>query len=110
MDFAWAAAALLREPDCEEGMSVGEAELCRAMRAELRIDASAVGEAIVEALTRRETEVLLLLDSGLTSERLAERMAMGQSTAKWHIKNIYAKLGVHNRSGALARARQLALL
>ena len=110
MDFAWAVAALLREPDGEQGLSAGEAALCRAMRAELRIDPDAVGEAMVEPLTRREAEVLLLLDSGLTSERLAERMAMGQSTAKWHIKNIYAKLGVHNRSGALARARQLALL
>lgn len=64
----------------------------------------------LETLTARECEVLRLLDSGLTGRTLADRMDLSLSTAKWHMHNIYGKLGVSNRSGALAKARRLALL
>lgn len=110
LENAWAVAPLLRSAEATEALTAAEAALCAKMRDHAGIVLAAAAVIEVEQLTPRESEVLRLLDSGLTSERLAQRMELGHSTAKWHMRNIYAKLGVHNRSGALARARQLALI
>lgn len=64
----------------------------------------------IEHLTAREQEVLQYLDSGLTSSEISEVIGLGLSTTKWHIQNIYGKLAVRNRSGALAKARRLGLV
>lgn len=110
LDYAWAVAPILRSAEAMEALSPAQAAICSGMQAQAGIDLAPAADVQIDSLTPREREVLRLLDSGLTSERLAERMELGQSTAKWHMRNIYAKLGVHNRSGALARARQLALI
>ena len=39
-----------------------------------------------------------------------ERHVVAVSTVKWHINNLYAKLNVHSRTLAIARARELGLL
>gem|GEM_PF-1098768 len=49
------------------------------------------------ALTNRETEVLLLLARGKTAEQISERLTVSFYTTRAHIRNIYAKLGVHSR-------------
>lgn len=110
VENAWAVAALLRSAEAMEALTPAEAAICARMRIHAGIDLAVAAIIEVEQLTPREAEVLRLLDSGLTSERLAQRMELGPSTARWHMRNIYAKLGVHNRSGAIARARQLALI
>lgn len=110
VENAWAVAALLRSAEAMEALTPLEAAICSKMRIHAGIDFAAAVSIEIEQLTPREAEVLRLLDSGLTSERLAQRMELGPSTARWHMRNIYAKLGVHNRSGAIARARQLALI
>ena len=110
VENAWAVAALLRSAEAMEAFTPAEAAICARMRMHAGIDLAVAATIEVEQLTPREAEVLRLLDSGLTSERLAQRMELGPSTARWHMRNIYAKLGVHNRSGAIARARQLALI
>ncbi|HEX5804993.1 MAG TPA: LuxR C-terminal-related transcriptional regulator [Macromonas sp.] len=61
-------------------------------------------------LTRRERELLILLDIGLSNQAIAERTETSIGTIKWHLKNLYRKLGVSSRSAALARARTLQLL
>lgn len=61
-------------------------------------------------LTRRERELLMLLDIGLSNQAIAERTATSIGTIKWHLKNLYRKLDVSSRSAALARARTLQLL
>jgi LuxR family maltose regulon positive regulatory protein len=70
--------------------------------------ASAAG--LVEPLSPRELEVLRMLDTHLTSTEIAERLIISVNTARYHIKNIYAKLDVHRRSDAVERARELRLL
>lgn len=110
IDHAWAVASHVRTIDDIDRLTGPEAAMMARITSAAGIDATRVARVPVETLTPRECEVLRLLDSGLTSERLARRMELSQSTAKWHIKNIYAKLGAHNRSGALARARQNALI
>ena len=51
-----------------------------------------------------------LLAAGLTTPEIAARLILAPSTIKWHLRNIYSKLGVHRRSEAIAQARTLGLL
>jgi len=55
-------------------------------------------------LTDRELEVLLLLAEGLTNQQSALKLSISQSTLKFHMTNIYQKLGVQTRSEALVLA------
>ncbi len=60
--------------------------------------------------TRREIELLTLLDMGLSNPQLAACADVSITTIKWHLQNLYRKLGVSSRAAALARARALNLL
>lgn len=58
-----------------------------------------------ERLTDRETEVLTALVDGATSNReLAERLRISENTVKFHLRNIFEKLHVHNRAEVVAYA------
>jgi LuxR family maltose regulon positive regulatory protein len=65
---------------------------------------------LVEPLSERELEVLGLIAAGLTNQEIADDLVIALSTAKRHSINIYGKLGVSNRTQAVAKARQLNLL
>ena len=58
-------------------------------------------------LTDREREVLELLFQGMTNKGLARHLFVTVDTVKTHLKRIYAKLGVANRSQAVQRAREI---
>ena len=64
----------------------------------------------LEQLTDREANMLLLLAQGLSNQEISERSQIALSTTKWHLKNVFAKLNVTTRTGALARARSLQLI
>lgn len=55
-------------------------------------------------LTDRELEVLVLLAEGLTNQQSAQKLSISQSTLKYHMTNIFEKLGVQTRSEALVLA------
>lgn len=61
-------------------------------------------------LTRREREVLVLLAEGYTQTTIAERLVVSPSTVGTHVQRILAKLGVHSRGQAVARAYRDGLL
>ena len=63
-----------------------------------------------EELTRREVAILKRLGSGLSNKEIAEAIFISEGTLKWHLHNVYGKLAVKNRSGALIRARALGVL
>jgi DNA-binding NarL/FixJ family response regulator len=58
---------------------------------------------LVDALTERELEVLEGLMLGLTDRQISERLIVSQETVKTHIKHIYQKLAVDNRTKAVVR-------
>jgi ATP/maltotriose-dependent transcriptional regulator MalT len=65
---------------------------------------------LLEPLTARELDVLRLMAAGTTNADIADRLGLSLGTAKWHVGNIRAKLGVTNRTAALVRAQELGLV
>jgi LuxR family maltose regulon positive regulatory protein len=64
-------------------------------------------QALIEPLTDREMEVLRLIVAGLSNPQIAEELYIAVSTVKSHVNHIYGKLGVHNRTQAALKARDL---
>jgi predicted ATPase/DNA-binding CsgD family transcriptional regulator len=67
-------------------------------------------QSLVDPLTQRELEVLHLVAQGLTNRQIADTLSVVLGTVKAHTSNIYSKLGVSNRTQAVARAQTLRLL
>jgi LuxR family transcriptional regulator, maltose regulon positive regulatory protein len=70
----------------------------------------AVVAGLVEPLTARELEVLGLLAAGAPNRAIAQQLVVSLETVKKHLSHLFDKLGVANRTQAVARARQLGLL
>jgi LuxR family transcriptional regulator, maltose regulon positive regulatory protein len=66
--------------------------------------------AIGQQLTKREVSILKRLESGLSNKEIAEAIFVSEGTLKWHLHNVYSKLDVKNRPGAVARGRALGIL
>jgi len=60
-------------------------------------------------LNEREEEILHLLAAGMKTPEIAAELFLSNNTIKWYLKNIYSKLGVHNRADAIERGRRLNL-
>ena len=71
---------------------------------------SKIGEVLIEPLTRREREILVLLAQGYSAPEIAQQLTLALSTVKWYVQQVYGKLGVNNRQRALLRAGELGLL
>ncbi len=56
-------------------------------------------------LTKREEEILKLLAEGLSNAQIGTRLHLSENTIKFHLRNIYAKLGVTNRTEAALKYR-----
>jgi DNA-binding NarL/FixJ family response regulator len=67
-------------------------------------DVEPAQEPEVEALTRREIEVLELLAEGLSNKGIALRLGISDQTVKFHVASISGKLGAHSRTGAVRLA------
>ncbi len=65
---------------------------------------------LLEPLSDRELDVLKYLPSNLTTPEIADEMMISINTVRTHIKNIYQKFGVHKRSQAVIRAKDLNLI
>jgi LuxR family maltose regulon positive regulatory protein len=72
--------------------------------------AAAAVPGLVDPLTDRELEVLGLLAAGRSNQRIAEELVVSLDTVKKHVSHVMDKLGVANRTEAVARARELGLL
>jgi DNA-binding NarL/FixJ family response regulator len=57
-----------------------------------------------QGLTQRESEILSLVVAGLSNRGVATKLIIGEETVKSHLRSIYRKLGVGDRTGAVATA------
>jgi|GEM_PF-1195805 ATP-dependent transcriptional regulator len=63
-----------------------------------------------EIISKREKQVLQLIEKGAKNLEIAEKLFISESTAKSHILNIFSKLGVHNRVQAVAKAKEIGII
>jgi len=66
------------------------------------IDVTSLASDPLAGLTPRERELLASLASGLTNQQIAGQLDISLNTVKFHLKNLYDKLGVGNRAQAVA--------
>ena len=85
-----------------------ESSLCSRCRVQLLSSRNA--EPIhLPRLTRSERAVFQLLCTGLPNKQIADRLVISQNTVRYHLKQVYSKLGVRSRAHAMARASVTAL-
>ena len=60
----------------------------------------------VDALSDREAEIVAHLADGASNKLIARRLGLTENTIKFHLKKVYAKLGVSTRRQAVAHAVQ----
>ena len=65
---------------------------------------------VSETLSKREQDILGLVTKGLANKQIARTLLITPETVKWHLKNVYSKLGVSGRTLAAHRARQMELI
>ena len=68
------------------------------------------GEAMPVDLTQREREVLLLLARGLTYDEIGRLLDVSINTVRTHVRAVYAKLGVGNKTEAAIAGLRLGLI
>jgi two-component system, NarL family, response regulator DegU len=68
------------------------------------------GAARTSGLTKREVSILQELAGGLSNEAIAKKLWITRETVKFHVRNIYRKLGVSNRTEAARFAYQHGLV
>ena len=66
------------------------------------LDVSRINANPLAMLTRRELEILSSLAAGRTNKEIAARKGVSTNTVKYHIRNLFEKLGVSNRGQAIA--------
>ena len=88
------------------GLERGEAAISRKTAARL-IDGLASPQQATKpsvCLTRREIELLELVAEGLPNTAIAQKLSVSENTVKYHLKKIFQKLGVQNRTEAVMHA------
>lgn len=108
-DLGLPMARLLQEAQAREVMPGYVETLLAAFSGDVALPPSGQ-PALPEPLTEREQEVLELMAAGLTNPEIADKLVISPETVKKHAGTIYGKLGVHSRTEAATRARELDLL
>jgi NarL family two-component system response regulator LiaR len=91
------------------GQSVLESQVAAKMMNRFREPKRSQAPAPHESLTEREMEVLKLLAQGLSNQEIADKLFIGVKTVKYHITNIFSKLGVEDRTQAAIYAHKQGL-
>ena len=65
---------------------------------------------MVSPLTSRETEIAALVAAGLSNREIGQRLGMTEGSVKWHLQQVYDKIGIRRRAGAIRRIRELGLI
>jgi LuxR family maltose regulon positive regulatory protein len=73
------------------------------------VDTTPSTQPLAEPLTKRELELLRLIEAGCSNQEIAARLVVSIATVKRHISNIYIKLGAQSRTQAVAIGKELKL-
>ena len=61
-------------------------------------------------LSRRESKILLMISEGAANKYIAHTLGLSEATVKFHLGNVYRKLGCRNRQEAIGTARALGMV
>ncbi|HLA31639.1 MAG TPA: LuxR C-terminal-related transcriptional regulator [Pseudomonas sp.] len=61
-------------------------------------------------VSHREREILRYVAAGLSNRDIAQAVHLSEATIKWHLHNLFAKLGVRSRTQAVLKGKSLGLL
>lgn len=95
--------------DALKRLAAGEAVVAGSLASRVALSGARLGEddfwpGLTRGLTRRESEVLEGISHGLSTRQIAETLFVGDETVRSHLKSLYQKLGVSDRSAAVAHA------
>ena len=85
-------------------------DFTRKLLREKQYDRTQSQKLLVEEPSEREMELLRLVSTGMSNQDISSQLYISVGTVKWHLNNIYGKLGVRSRTQAAAAARELGLL
>lgn len=103
-DEAW------RKPLDELGVAAFVAKECEVETIEEQLQTAIEANIRLARLTPRELEILELVGRGHSNRRVAAMLWLSDQTVKFHLANIYRRLGVGDRAAAIAEARREGLL
>ncbi|PJG42599.1 LuxR family transcriptional regulator [Acinetobacter tandoii] len=84
--------------------------ICPTPQTEVVHEDEAVSAIQAELLSKRELQILLKVSEGCTDIELADKVFLSVNTVKWHLRNIYNKLGVRSRLEAVTEAKKQGLI
>jgi len=87
-----------------------EASTAQELLAKIPVHTATAATSLIEALTKREVDVLRWLESELSVAEIGEQLFVSANTIKTHVKNIYAKLGARSRYEAISVAKERGLI
>jgi|GEM_PF-499829 len=85
--------------------------LCEQLREQCRrlnVDSEKIDEN--QDVSHREREILRFVAAGLSNRDIAQAVHLSEATIKWHLHNLFAKLGVRSRTQAVLKGKSLGLL
>ena len=85
--------------------SAGAAEIVNALRLMLQGDSEMGGLEDITRLSKRQKQLLIMLDEGLSNRDIAERLGISEHTVKVHLWRLFRRLGVKSRTQAIHTAR-----
>lgn len=83
--------------------------VARLLVAATRTSARTAKEASPQSLTERERQVIVLVADGYTNQQIATRLRVSERTARTHVSNILAKLGLTSRTQAAIWAERIGI-
>ena len=85
-------------------------EMSATFRTAARLDSEGEKEDLVDSLTKRELEIWKLIADGRSNKEISQTLFVEVSTVKWHVTQLYRKIGVRTRVQAIKRARETAFI
>ncbi|MBO0662432.1 response regulator transcription factor [Jiella sp. CQZ9-1] len=94
----------------QQGLSAFSAAATEFVNRIIAVDEDGSFRSKIGILSPREGDVLALLARDLSNKEIARELDIGEPTVKFHVKNLFAKLGVGRRAMAVTVGRTLGLL
>jgi DNA-binding NarL/FixJ family response regulator len=96
--------------DVRAGERALDTDLPRPGPRDFRSPAASDSEWLLQLLTLREQEVLMLIMEGQSTKQISRSLAISLSTARTHIQSVLVKLGAHSRLEATSMVARSCLL